>query len=95
MTPPTTILELVERFDRNRPAYRSGHYNERSPYVSSSWVVSNAHYDNARRPPQIPEHEGMRRTSSFHVDPIMMRELEERSSPIGMSSRTVLAWPLP
>jgi len=25
---PKEILELVERFERNRDAYRSGHYNE-------------------------------------------------------------------
>ncbi len=28
MTPPDSILELAERFERNRVAYRSGHYNE-------------------------------------------------------------------
>ena len=28
MTTPSPVLELVERFDRNRQAYRSGHYNE-------------------------------------------------------------------
>ena len=28
MTPPDIILALVERFERNRAAYRSGHYNE-------------------------------------------------------------------
>lgn len=28
MTPPDLIIELVERFERNRAAYRSGHYNE-------------------------------------------------------------------
>ena len=28
MTTPNPVLELVERFDRNRQAYRSGHYNE-------------------------------------------------------------------
>jgi hypothetical protein len=28
MTPPDSVLELVERFEHNRQAYRSGHYNE-------------------------------------------------------------------
>ena len=28
MSVPNTILELVERFDRQRDAYRSGDYNE-------------------------------------------------------------------
>ena len=28
MSVPKTILELVERFDRQRDAYRSGDYNE-------------------------------------------------------------------
>jgi predicted type IV restriction endonuclease len=28
MTPPNSVLELVERFEHNREAYRSGHYNE-------------------------------------------------------------------
>ncbi len=28
MTPPPSVLELVERFEHNRQAYRSGHYNE-------------------------------------------------------------------
>lgn len=28
MNPPQPIAELVERFDRNLPAYRSGRYNE-------------------------------------------------------------------
>lgn len=28
MTPPDSVLELVERFEHNRKAYRSGHYNE-------------------------------------------------------------------
>jgi hypothetical protein len=26
--PPPQVLELIERFDRNRDAYRSPHYNE-------------------------------------------------------------------
>jgi len=26
MTPPNSVLELVERFERNRPAYRGGYY---------------------------------------------------------------------
>ncbi len=26
MTPPDSVLELVERFEHNREAYRSGHY---------------------------------------------------------------------
>src|SRR5260370_22196130 len=28
MAAPQTVLELIERFDRNRAAYRSEHYNE-------------------------------------------------------------------
>lgn len=28
MTAPDEVLGLVERFDRNRDAYRSGQYNE-------------------------------------------------------------------
>jgi hypothetical protein len=28
MTPPREIIELAERFDRNRDAYRSPSYNE-------------------------------------------------------------------
>jgi predicted type IV restriction endonuclease len=28
MSVPPEILELIERFDRNREAYRSGQYNE-------------------------------------------------------------------
>ena len=28
MTLPREVVDLVERFDRNREAYRSGHYNE-------------------------------------------------------------------
>jgi hypothetical protein len=26
--PPPQVLELIQRFDRNRDAYRSPHYNE-------------------------------------------------------------------
>ena len=28
MPPPKEIIELVDRFDRNKDAYRSGQYNE-------------------------------------------------------------------
>jgi len=28
MAAPDSVLELIERFDRNRAAYRSEHYNE-------------------------------------------------------------------
>ena len=49
MTAPTTIMELVERFHRNRDAYRSGHYNETQVrhefidpfFIALGWDVNN------------------------------------------------------
>ena len=49
MTPPQSIVDLVERFDRNAEAYRAGHYNEaqvRTEFVDPffealGWDLSN------------------------------------------------------
>jgi hypothetical protein len=43
MPAPASLNDLVERFDRNRAAYRSGQYNEaqtRRELVVARWRVS-------------------------------------------------------
>ena len=49
MAVPKEIIELRERFDRNRETYRSGHYNETQPrrefvdpfFKALGWDVEN------------------------------------------------------
>ena len=49
MTPPPEVLDLVERFERNRDAYHSGRYNETQVrhefidplFIALGWDVNN------------------------------------------------------
>lgn len=40
--PPPQVLELIQRFDRNREAYRSPHYNETQLTAEEIKIVEGA-----------------------------------------------------
>ena len=51
MTAPDTIKRLVEQFDRNRDAYRSGQYNEtqvRREFIDPMWTALGWDVDNTQ-----------------------------------------------